>query len=100
MAACCAVEIFCLNILGFISINAARCGSCQIGYFRIMSRAVSLLGQPTRPDGQHAPAVSLQEQSYIFPFDASGTRRQRMCASVRYRTLVKSALTPARTKRI
>ena len=54
IAACSALEISCLSSLGFVSVTAARYGSCQIGYFRTTSRTVSLLGQPNRPNGKHA----------------------------------------------
>src|SRR5437016_5954515 len=80
MAACCAAEIFCLSSLGCVSITAERYGSCQIGYFRTKSRTVSLLGQPTRPDGQHALQRFRCKNSLTFSCSTPAESAVKGCA--------------------
>src|SRR5260370_40693203 len=80
MTSCSAPAIFCLTRLGLVSIIAARYGSCQIGYFRIMSRTVSLLGQPTRPDGQHALQRFRCKNSLTFSRPTPAESTVKRCA--------------------
>src|SRR5258708_889561 len=80
MTACSAPAIFCLTSLGLVSIIAARYGSCQIGYFRTTSRTVSLLGQPTRPDGQPALQRFRCKNSLTFSRPTPAESAVKWCA--------------------
>ena len=55
-------------------------GSCQIGYLRIMSRTVSLLGQPTGPDGRHALQRFRCKNSLTFSRPTPAESAVKQCA--------------------